>query len=75
VESSCERGNEPSGSIKMLKNYRVAAQLVAYRVVLSSMQLVDNNDNGNKSIKLNSYLFTYKLNCLEANYKVAREKL
>jgi hypothetical protein len=34
VENSCERGNEPSG------NYRVAAQLVASRVVLSSKGLV-----------------------------------
>jgi hypothetical protein len=39
-KSSCERGNEPSGSIKMLGNYRVAAQLVASRVVLGSTELV-----------------------------------
>jgi hypothetical protein len=35
-----ELGDEPSGSIKMLGIYRVAAQLVASRVVLSSTQLV-----------------------------------
>jgi ribosomal protein S14 len=29
VESSCERGNEPSGSIKMLGICRMAVQLVA----------------------------------------------
>jgi hypothetical protein len=40
VKSSCERGNEPSGSRKMLGNYRVAAQLVASRAVLSSTELV-----------------------------------
>jgi hypothetical protein len=46
VESSCERGNGPSGSIKywvicnILGNYRVAAQLLASRVVLSSTELV-----------------------------------
>jgi hypothetical protein len=40
VESSCERGNEPSDSIKMLGIYRVAAQLVASQVVLSSTELV-----------------------------------
>jgi hypothetical protein len=42
VESSCELGNESSGSIKMLGNYRVAAQLVASRVVLSSTELVSD---------------------------------
>jgi hypothetical protein len=36
VESSCELGNEPSGSIKRLGNYGVAVQLVASRVVHSS---------------------------------------
>jgi hypothetical protein len=52
VESSCELGNEPSGwralvnSVMNLRvplnaeNYRVAAQLVASRMVLSSTQLV-----------------------------------
>jgi hypothetical protein len=40
VESSCELGTEPPGSIKMLGIYRVAAQLVASRVVLSSTELV-----------------------------------
>jgi hypothetical protein len=40
VESSCKLGNEPSGSIKMLGKDRVAAQLVASRVVLSSTELV-----------------------------------
>jgi hypothetical protein len=40
VESSCKLGNEPSGSIKMLEFYRVAAQLVASRAVLSSTELV-----------------------------------
>jgi hypothetical protein len=40
VETSCELGNELSGSIKMLRIYRVAAQLVASRVVLSSTELV-----------------------------------
>jgi hypothetical protein len=39
LESSCELGNEPSGSIKMLRIYRVA-QLVASQVVLSSTELV-----------------------------------
>jgi hypothetical protein len=40
VESSCELGNEPLGYIKMLGIYRVAAQLVASREVLSSKELV-----------------------------------
>jgi hypothetical protein len=48
VESSCERRNEPSGSIKCWDRisefvffiYRVAAQVVASRVVLSSTDLV-----------------------------------
>jgi hypothetical protein len=40
VESSCELGNEPLGSIKMLGIYRVAAQFAASRVVLSSTELV-----------------------------------
>jgi hypothetical protein len=39
VESSCELGNEPSSS-KNAGNYRVAAQVVASRVVLSSTELV-----------------------------------
>jgi hypothetical protein len=39
VESSCESGNEPSGC------YRVASQLVASRVVLSSMELVSYVDS------------------------------
>jgi hypothetical protein len=36
VESSCELGYEPSGSIKMLR----AAQLAAPRVVLNSTEIV-----------------------------------
>jgi hypothetical protein len=40
VKSSYKLGNEPSGSIKMLGIYRVAAQLVASRVVLSSTELL-----------------------------------
>jgi hypothetical protein len=40
VESSCELGNEPLVSIEMLGIYRVAAQLVAFRVVLRSAELV-----------------------------------
>jgi hypothetical protein len=40
VESSCECGYEPSGSIKCWGNYQVATQLVASRVVLSSIELV-----------------------------------
>jgi hypothetical protein len=40
VESSCELGNESSGSIKMLGIYRVAAQLVASRVEFTSRELV-----------------------------------
>jgi hypothetical protein len=40
VESSCELGNETSGSIKILGNYRVTAQVVASQVVLSSTELV-----------------------------------
>jgi hypothetical protein len=40
VESSCKLGNEPSGSINMLGIYRMAAQLVASRVVLSFTELV-----------------------------------
>jgi hypothetical protein len=39
VERSCECGYEPSGSINA-GNYQVAAQLVASRVVLSSIELV-----------------------------------
>jgi hypothetical protein len=39
VESSCELGNEPSGSIKCWER-RMAAQLVASRVVLGSTELV-----------------------------------
>jgi hypothetical protein len=39
VESSCEFGDEHSGSIKCwLGYYRVASQLVTPRVVLSSIQ-------------------------------------
>jgi hypothetical protein len=38
VESSCEFGIEPSGSIK-LGNYRVSKQLGISRVVLNSMEL------------------------------------
>jgi hypothetical protein len=34
---SCECGNEPSNSTR---NYRVAKQLVSFRVVLSSIELV-----------------------------------
>jgi hypothetical protein len=40
VESSCELSNEPSCSIKCWESTRVAAQLVASRVVLSSTELV-----------------------------------
>jgi hypothetical protein len=40
VESSCEFDNEPSGSLKIVGNYRVASQLVASLVVLSSIELV-----------------------------------
>jgi hypothetical protein len=43
VESSCELGNEPSGSIKMLGNYREAEQLVSSRVVLGCTELVSSN--------------------------------
>jgi hypothetical protein len=39
VKSSCGRGNEPSGFHKMLGNYPMASQLVASRVVLSSIGL------------------------------------
>jgi hypothetical protein len=42
VESSCEFGFEPSSSIKCLGNYRVAYQLVASRVVLSSTELLSS---------------------------------
>jgi hypothetical protein len=41
-ESSGEFGDEPSGFNKMLGNYRVASQLVASRVVLSSIELVSH---------------------------------
>jgi hypothetical protein len=34
VASSCERGNEPSSSYKVLRNYRVAPQLKGPQVVL-----------------------------------------
>jgi hypothetical protein len=37
VESSCECGNEPSGSIKRWEVLRVAAQLAASQEGLSSM--------------------------------------
>jgi hypothetical protein len=40
MESSCEHGNELSGSIKCGLNYRVASQLVACRVLPSSTELV-----------------------------------
>jgi hypothetical protein len=40
VESSCECGNEPLGSIKCWETNRVAAQLVASPVVLTSRELV-----------------------------------
>jgi hypothetical protein len=40
VESSCEFGIEPSGSMKCWRNYRVFEQLGISRVVLSSMELV-----------------------------------
>jgi hypothetical protein len=39
VESSCKCGNETFGFHKMLGSYRVAAQLVASRIVLSSIEL------------------------------------
>jgi hypothetical protein len=41
VESSCECGYEPSGSIKCLGNYQVATKLVASRVVFRSIELVN----------------------------------
>jgi hypothetical protein len=41
VESSCELGNEPSGSIKCWE-LPSAAQLVASRAVLSSTELVSS---------------------------------
>jgi hypothetical protein len=40
VESSCEFGNEPSGSIKWRGTIEVAAQLVTSQVELSSIELV-----------------------------------
>jgi hypothetical protein len=40
VESSCEFGIEPLGSVKYWGNYQVATQLVASRVVPSSVELV-----------------------------------
>jgi hypothetical protein len=39
VESSCEFGIEPAGSMKCLGNYRVAPQLVVSLVVLSSVEI------------------------------------
>jgi hypothetical protein len=39
VASSCECGNQPSGSIKS-QEYRATTQLVASEVALSSIQLV-----------------------------------
>jgi hypothetical protein len=37
VEGSCERGDEPTGSIKCWESSRVAAQLAASQEGLSSM--------------------------------------
>jgi hypothetical protein len=42
VESSCEFGIEPSGSMKGWETNRGATLLVASRVVLSSIELVIN---------------------------------
>jgi hypothetical protein len=39
-ESSCEFDIEPSGSIKCWESYQEISQLVASRVVLSSIELV-----------------------------------
>jgi hypothetical protein len=41
VESSCECGNETSGSIKCW-NYRVATQLQDSRLLLSSIEIVSS---------------------------------
>jgi hypothetical protein len=40
VAGSCEDGNEPSGSIKMLGNFSVAERLAASQEGLRSMELV-----------------------------------
>jgi hypothetical protein len=48
VESSCGLANETSGSKKMLGNYRVAAQLLVSRVVLSPTELVSYNKSNMK---------------------------
>jgi hypothetical protein len=48
VESSCEFGIEPSGSIKYRETFRVSKELGIFRLVLSSMALVsycDDSDN------------------------------
>jgi hypothetical protein len=40
VESSCECGNEPSGSIKCCEKNRVASHLLASRMVLSCVDVI-----------------------------------
>jgi hypothetical protein len=40
VEGSCEHGNEPSGSIKLLETSLVAERLAASQEGLSSMESV-----------------------------------
>jgi hypothetical protein len=40
MKGSCEHGNEPSGSIKILGNSSVTAKLAASQEGLSPMQLV-----------------------------------
>jgi hypothetical protein len=40
MEGSCEFGNQPSGPSILLGNYRMAQELVASQIVLSSMELV-----------------------------------
>jgi 23S rRNA A2030 N6-methylase RlmJ len=42
VECSCEKSNEPSGSIKYVGSSWVAAQMVASQEGLSSMELVNS---------------------------------
>jgi hypothetical protein len=44
VESSCECGNEPSGSVKHKEVFELLQQLVASRVVLGSIELVSKLD-------------------------------
>jgi hypothetical protein len=42
MERFCDQGNETLESMKCFENYRVAAQLVASRVVPNSTKLVTN---------------------------------